>query len=179
MIEPPAIATHAVEVYTDTLKITGRLDVFPARRVSDALNEKEQSFLFLEEASIIVLGERDTASPTEVESIVVNKDEIVFVSALEEDFDVVSNPVWRRFHHIKKRPQRVVIRTPSFLIRGCIHLIEEVRLKDALDVIKQRFIAVTDATIIPLAEAGPIQREFVSVNIRKISVFYPEAPDQG
>jgi len=45
MTRSPATTTHTVEVYTDTLKIIGTLDSHPARRVSDALNQKEHSFL--------------------------------------------------------------------------------------------------------------------------------------
>ena len=73
MTRSPATTTHTVEVYTDTLKIIGTLDSHPARRVSDALNQKEHSLLFLEEAHLAVLSEPDTPGPTEVGSIVVNK----------------------------------------------------------------------------------------------------------
>lgn len=175
MAQSPAIETHIVEVYTDTLKIIGALDIYPARRVSDVLNQREHSFLFLEEASFVVLGKPETSGTTKVGSIVVNKDEIIFVSVLQED-EVVGTPVWRAFHRIKKRPCQVVIGTASFLIRGCIHLGKGVCLREALPIINQRFIAVTDAHIVPLvAKAKPIQKQLVIVNKDKISVFQPEA----
>jgi hypothetical protein len=173
--EPLPIIEHVLEVFTSTLRISGKLDVYPPRRVLDVLNDPEHQFLPLREATVAALETPNAGTPTS--SVSINKEQILLVSPLAEDARILREmkrlTQVHDFVRVQKTPHHVVIATPAFRIEGNIHLIAEVRFKDALDALREEFIAVTDATVIPRVLPGAaVPCSFVAVNKRQISALY-------
>lgn len=166
-------AQHILEIYTRDMKITGELEAFARRRFSDVLNSSEQ-FLSLQEASFCPLIGFTYLSPVKVGTITVNKHSIIFATPRAEHEPARSAGSPGDLVQIRKQPHRVLLHTSPFVIEGFIHLVKEIRLQDALEVIVEPFIAITEAMIYSLAtpEAAPMKRHFASVNRDQIATVY-------
>ncbi len=78
---------------------------------------------------------------------------------------------------MEKIPHRIEMYVGPYRIEGNIHLIRETQLRDALDAIRDVFIAVTDTLITRRGESGGFRLEypFVSVNKDRIAALFPVA----
>jgi len=183
VLKIPPVARHVVEVFTARLRVRGTLVITPARRLSDALNDEAYQFLHLEAVTLRPLETDACDHVVEAETLTLNKAHITLVFPIQENEVLqMRRDIVRRFELIPKRPHPVVIETPQFVVRGNIHLIEEVRLKDALDALREAFVAITEATVAWADRPQDIlaQCPFVSVNKDQIVALYPgdaaEAP---
>jgi len=79
---PPAI--HEIIAYTDLLEVRGEVRAWPPRRILDVLNGEQTPYLTVEQASIIPLSQWGKGQPATVESIVLNKSEIILVWLVRE-----------------------------------------------------------------------------------------------
>lgn len=79
---------------------------------------------------------------------------------------------------VTKKPVYATVQTTRHLMRGYIHVRREQRIKDELD-LDDRFIAVTDVSI--LAEDGQVlyQAPFLAINRSQIIWVLPEQKQGG
>ena len=137
---PPAI--HEIAVYTDVLEVKGEITAWPPRRVLDVLNDKQTAFLTVEQASVIPLSRWGKAQPTVLESITLNKQEIILVWLIRE-----TKVESAEFVTIHKVPREMMAYAGPFVVQGTVHLIREATLGEALDVVKEDFIALTSPSV--------------------------------
>ena len=144
---PPAI--HEIAVYTDLLEIRGEVRAWPPRRILDVLNGTQTPYLTVEQAAVIPLSRWGKAQPTAVESLVLNKEEIILVSLIRET-KVESGD----FTTVHKIAQPVLAYAGPFIARGEMHILREATLSQALDAIRENFIALTAPSVYCLAVPG-------------------------
>jgi len=137
---PPAI--HEIAVYTDLLEVKGEIKAWPPRRVLDVLNTEHTSFLTVEQASIIPLSQWGKAQPAVVESIVLNKQEIIFVWPIRETKVEASEAVT-----IHKVPQEMIAYAGTFVVQGTMHIIREASLGEAWELAREDFVALTNPSV--------------------------------
>jgi hypothetical protein len=140
---PPAI--HEIAVYTDELEVKGEMKAWPPRRVLDVLNAEQTPFLTVERASVIPLTHWGKSQPSVVESITLNKQEIIFVWPIRETKVEVSE-----FMTVHKVPQDMIAYAGPFILQGTLHIISEATLPEAWDLIREDFAALTNPSVLCL-----------------------------
>lgn len=171
----PETVTRQLEVYTPNHKINGTLALFASHRLSDVLNAKEQTVVTLKDATISLLAGEECLA-VQAESVTLNKSEMILAYSLEEPKAEQPEPARSDLVYIRKKAHQVCLIAAGFLIRGKVHLIEELKIQEMLDTHREDFLAVTDASLSLLANAEVplLQRNFVSVNKHRVAAFYPE-----
>lgn len=144
---PPAI--HEIAVYTESLEIRGEVTAWPPRRILDVLNGTQTPYLTIEQAAVIPLCRWGKAQPTAVESIVLNIEEITLLWLIRE-----TKVESREFTSVHKIAQPVLAYAGPFVARGDLHIIREATLLQALDAIRENFIALTDPSVYCLTVPG-------------------------
>ncbi len=144
---PPAISEIAV--YTDLLEIRGEVRAWPPRRILDVLNGTQTPYLTVEQAAVIPLSRWGKAEPTAVESLVLNKEEIILVWLIRE-----TKIETTEFTTVHKIAQQVLAYAGPFIVRGDLHTLREATLSQALDAIREKFIALTDPSVYCLTVPG-------------------------
>lgn len=157
---PPAI--HEIAVYTSSLEVKGRIQAWPPRRVLDVLNNRQTPFLTVEQASLIPLSRWGQAQPTTVDSITLNKSEIIFVWPIRET--EVESAAFVTTHKV---PREMMAYAGPFVVQGTVHLIREASVSEAWDVIKEDFIALTGPTVFCLTVPELSLREGSVVALNK------------
>ncbi len=159
---PPAI--HEIAVYTDLLEVKGEIKAWPPRRVLDVLNNRQVELLTIEQASVIPLSRWGKAQPMVVESISLNKQEIVLVWPIRE-----TKVEGAEFVTIHKVPQEMSAYAGPFVVQGTMHIISEATLGEAWDLAKEDFIALTNPSVLclTLPELSLSQGPVVALNKRK------------
>jgi hypothetical protein len=137
---PPAV--HEVTVYTDELEVKGEMEAWPPRRVLDVLNTAQMPFLTIERASVIPLTHWGKSQPSVVESITLNKQEIIFVWPIREAAVEVSE-----FMTVHKVPHEMIAYAGPFIFQGTIHIISEASVAEAWDLIREDFAALTNPSV--------------------------------
>jgi hypothetical protein len=69
---------------------------------------------------------------------------------------------------ISKQPVRVMIQTQQNIIRGDMHIRPETRLKDEVNNLRERFLAITDASVSSLQDVELFQTSFLVINMDHI-----------
>lgn len=156
----PSEISHEVTLYTDALAITGTIRT-RKRRLSDVLNETEALTLPIEDATFRELG-----------GGTVERSAFAYVS-LEALLFAVSRqrfPASPQFHVVKVTEQ-ALLSLPPFRVVGRIHLHPGIALRDALAVLPNRFLAVTEATYwSELLDEPRAEVPMVAVNQRRAQV---------
>jgi hypothetical protein len=122
-------------VFTDSYKVRGRLRT-RMRRLTDVLNADETSFLVLEDVTFEELGSGATIHRAPYAQVNLNT---VLFGISEEPVEAMPDL------KLVKVPQQALISLPPFTIRGHIHLSPEPNLREALSMLRDRFIPVTEA----------------------------------
>jgi hypothetical protein len=157
---PPAI--HEIIAYTDLLEVRGKVKAWPPRRILDVLNGQQTPYLTVEQASVIPLSQWGQGQPATVDSIVLNKAEIIMVWLVRET--KVEAPEFATVHKV---PRRVIAYAGPFVIQGRIHAIREGTLSQALDAMREDFIALTNPSILCLSADGLSLKEGIVLALNK------------
>lgn len=75
---------------------------------------------------------------------------------------------------VSKEPILVVIQTGQVIVRGLIHVRPDTRLKDELNNLRERFVAVTDASVTNLHGEELYRSNFLVLNIDQIIWITPQ-----
>jgi hypothetical protein len=159
---PPAI--HEIAIYTDLLEVKGKIKAWPPRRVLDVLNTRDAPFLSVEQASIIPLARWGKSQPTVVETMILNKQEIIFVWPIRE-----AEVERSEFTTVHKVPQQMMAYAGPFILQGTVHIISEAALTEAWDLIKEDFAALTSPSVfcLTIPELSLRKGTVVALNKRK------------
>jgi hypothetical protein len=122
-------------LFTDSYKVRGTLRT-RRRRLTDILNAEDVQFLVLEEVIFEELGSGATIHRAPYAQVNLNT---VLFGVTEEP--VEPSPDMKTI----KVPQQALISLPPFTIRGHIHLSPEPNLREALNLLRDRFVPVTEA----------------------------------
>jgi hypothetical protein len=131
----PSESSSPILLFTDSYKVRGKLRT-RQRRLTDVLNADETSFLVLEDVTFEELGSGATIHRAPYAQVNLNT---VLFGVSEQA--VEAPPDLKRI----KVPQQALISMPPFTIRGHIHLSPEPNLREALALLRDRFIPVTEA----------------------------------
>jgi hypothetical protein len=142
-MEDMSPAVHEVVAYTDQLEVRGEVRAFPPRRLLDVLNTSQRPYLTIEDASVKPLARWNDVEPGKGEAIVLNKDELVFVWLVKETR--VETPEFLTVHKV---PAEVIVYSGPFVAQGTIHVIREHTLGQALDAMREQFIALTNPSVL-------------------------------
>ena len=144
-----APAVHEVLAYTDQLEVRGEVRALPPRRLLDVLNGVQTPYLTIENASVMPLSRWGKSQPSAARSVVLNKAEIAFVWLVQETRVETSD-----FVTVYKVPRQVILYSGPFVAHGVIHIIRERTLTQAMDAIREQFIAITSPSVVCLAVDG-------------------------
>ncbi len=123
-------------LYTDSFVIRGSIRT-RQRRITDVLNEADEPFLVVTDATIDEYGSRGIASKADYAQV--NLGAVLFAVT---DEVIEARPDLRT----PKVPEMALISLPPFRITGRIHLMPERDLHEALNELTGNFIPVTEAT---------------------------------
>jgi hypothetical protein len=124
-----------LSIYTDAYVIRGVVET-RQRRITDILNQTDQDFLVIGDATFEEFGSHAAAIRSDFAQV--NLDSVLFAVATTA---VEVLPELRT----RKIPEQALISVPPFKITGRIHLLPERGLRDALTELTGRFIPVTEA----------------------------------
>ncbi len=151
-------------LYTDALITHGTVRT-RQHRITDILNQSEESFLILEDVTVEEFGGR--GQPIRADYAQVNLDAVLFAVANEP---VPTMPELRT----PKAQQQAIISVPPFNVIGTIHLMPVEGMRDALHELTGRFLPVTDATYWSdrMGEARE-QAMLVAINHKRAHILAP------
>ena len=157
-------STTRVTLFTDSHVVRGDLRT-RQRRLTDALNASEASFLVLDDVVFEDFGVRAVVERAEYAQI--NLGTILFAVAESE---VEPTPELR----MTKMPEKALVSVPPFKITGRIHLLPERDLHEALAELLGRFVPMTEATFWSdaLGEARTVA-PFLAVNHARAQILAP------
>lgn len=158
---PPTVS---LTLYTDAFVIRGTL-VTRQRRITDILNNAEDSFLVLGEVTSDEFGSRGDTIRADYAQI--NLASVLFAVA---EAAVETPPELRT----PKVQEQAMISVPPFKVTGHIHLMPEHNLREALTELTGRFLPVTQAAFWSdkLGEARQTA-ELVAVNHGRAQILAP------
>jgi hypothetical protein len=175
MSESP-IFTYRIELFTSGLLITGSYDLPLYRRISDALNADNRSYLPLRDATVAPL-----AHPQQVQRVpdlLVYRAEALLVAVLEEPLpppDYYSrDDVDRQL--VPRATQQMIFFTSAFVVRARFYKRPDLTLTQTLDYINDDFIPLNNAQIFPLAGGQPLVRPFACISRSKIAALCEALP---
>jgi len=160
-----------LEIYTPTHTCTGSVYCPRRQRLLDMLNglpgllHVSNEFLTVSGAEICYPdGKEET-----VQSAHVNKANILFISDVEDgQTQGLGGQVGHKpYPYVPRPPVAVKLRMPLYTLTGQMHCTERRRVADVLNS-EQRFIALTNVEICPLAGKSESGVSFVAVNKEQI-----------
>jgi hypothetical protein len=126
----------AVTLFTDAYVIRGHVTT-RQRRLTDVLNQGNEDFLVLTDVLLDEYGTHSVAQKADYAQV--NLGSVLFAVG---EGSVEASPEMRT----PKISEQALISIPPFKIVGRIHLMPEVRLRDALQELKGRFVPVTNGS---------------------------------
>jgi|GEM_PF-528692 len=158
--------TFTVEVLTDALAIVGSYDLPIFRRVSDAINSRLHRFVTLRDASVAPIWKPQQAQP--VPQILVDLNGALLVATLAEPapppgFQPAVQP---------RDTQPMMFFTSAFAMRADFFKRSDLELVAMLSDMSDDFIPLSNVTIFPLQNGGPVNRDFVCLSRARIQALY-------
>jgi uncharacterized protein DUF6812 len=130
------VTSLPLTLYTDAFVIRGTIRT-RQRRITDVLNQSDEPFVVVSDATIDEYGSKGIASRADYAQV--NLGAVLFAVS---DETIEPRPDLRT----PKVPEMAMISLPPFRITGRIHLMPERDLHEALSELTGAFIPVTDAT---------------------------------
>jgi hypothetical protein len=170
---PSPVRSVAIDVYTDAYRVSGQMAT-RFGRVADIVNQLTSSHLVIEQATVSEYA--DPAATLGALQVLVTVDDVLFVIAGETDG--AARPEMR----IPKRAVRAQLALPPFRLTGMVHVPQGSRPIDGLLNVGDRFMAMTEVTIVSgahpelgrTAQAVAVQRRLAHL----ILVTDDEHPDE-
>ncbi|MHB8572394.1 MAG: hypothetical protein ACYDAY_05470 [Candidatus Dormibacteria bacterium] len=180
----PARVTARVEVHgAASARVVGTLVLIGVQRLSDLVND-EDHLLRLDD---IEVHPYEAGTPIGLSGqpwALFNKSFIEIIGEVEPEADL-GRPLASRSAppagdlHVEKQSRRVLIYTPNFAINADLHVAEGVPVEAHLLHLRQGFLPVTNASIVPTAvgaESRALRRRFILVN-RQLVHMISAGPD--
>jgi hypothetical protein len=170
---PSPVRSVPIDLYTSAYRVSGQLAT-RFSRVTDIVNQYTSTHLAVEQATISEYA--DPTATLGALQVLVALDQVLFVVAGQTEAD--SRPEMR----IPKRAVRAQLAVPPFRVTGSVHVTQGSRPADGILNAADRFMAMTEVTIVSgahpdlgrTAEAIAIQRRMAHL----ILVTDDERPDE-
>src|SRR5690349_13624117 len=169
--------THRIEIYTASLLITGAYDLTIYRRVSDAINGEQRSYLPLRDATIAPLERPQQVQ--HVPSLLVDRGEALLVATLAEAAPPEDYPREEQLRGVV--PITTMLFTSAFVVRATLHTRPNMPLAESFERITDDFVPLRGVQVFPLAGGfPPLTRAFAALARARIVALYqvgaPAAP---
>jgi hypothetical protein len=158
---------YSIEVFGQTLLLHGVIE--SVRRLSDLVNEEDPYLAMTEIQTYPYMGDTMIGLDQQSQGLV-NKDMILLVA--ETDAAALETPGVIVDFSVAKTPHRILIYTNHFAINADIHLAEGAELEQFLATSQGKFVAVTNATVMPTepgTQLTSFRRDFMLVNRNHIA----------
>lgn len=170
---PSPTLNVAVDVYTAAYRVSGQMAT-RFSRVADIVNQHTSSHLVIEQATVSEYADPDATLGAL--QVLVTLDEVLFMIAAETE--AIARPEMR----IPKRAVRAQLALPPFRLTGMVHVPQGSRPMDGLLNVSDRFMAMTEVTVVSgahpelgrTAQAIAVQRRLAHL----ILVTDDEHPDE-
>jgi hypothetical protein len=129
----------AVDVYTAAYRVSGQMAT-RFSRVADIVNQQTSSHLVIEQATVSEYADPDATLGAL--QVLVTLDEVLFMIAAETEAS--ARPEMR----IPKRAVRAQLALPPFRLTGMVHVPQGSRPMDGLLNVSDRFMAMTEVTVV-------------------------------
>ena len=160
--EPVAIAACTLHAWVRGIVELGRI-----RRLSDLLNHAGTTHLTLVDGEVLPFGSREW--PRSRPRLYLNKADVLFLHP------TASGDVPRSLPGlvVDKIPVAVGLYVGDYHIEGSLHLVDRLPWEEYLNVLRDRFLILTDATVTRAVSGEEVARVgFVGVNREHLSVLY-------
>jgi hypothetical protein len=167
---------YSIEVFGQTLLLHGV--IASVRRLSDLVNEDDPFLAMSEIQTYPYIGEPVVGLEQQSRGLV-NKDMIILVAETGAVTQDVPAPVEMS---VVKVAHRILVYTNYFAINADIHLAEGAELEQFLAVGAGKFVAVTNATVVPTdhgTQLTSFRRDFLMINRNHIAFLGTPAVTQA
>ncbi|MEI7769935.1 MAG: hypothetical protein WCI67_08105 [Chloroflexales bacterium] len=163
-----------IEVFTDTLLITGSYDLPLYRRLSDAINSRLHRFVTLRDASVAPIWKPQQSQ--RVPQMLVDLGSALLVAVIEEP---PAPPGFVAPAHLRD-PQPMMFFTAAFAMRADFYKRTDMELVAMLGEMTDDFIPLSNVSIYPLHGGASLTRAFVCLSRTRIqALFTVGAPPAG
>jgi hypothetical protein len=160
------IFSFKIEVFTDTLLITGSYDLPLYRRVSDAINSRLHRFVTLREASVAPIWKPQQSQ--RVHQLIVDLSSAVLVAVIEEPPAppgfVAPSPL--------RDTQPMMFFTSIFAMRADFYKRTDMELMAMLSEMTDDFISLSNVSLYPLNGGAALTRSFVCLSRTRIQALF-------
>ena len=148
--------------------LRGGVDLGRQRRLSDVLNHVAASYLPVVDAELMPSGAREW--PRARPRMYVNKNDLLFVHPTANSLLPAAPPGLL----VSKLRAPVGLYVGDYLLEGIVHVADKVPWEQYLTVVRDRFLAITDARIVRVSTGEPVESAgFVAVNRDHVTALYP------
>jgi hypothetical protein len=148
--------------------LRGVVELGRMRRLSDVLNQAAASYLPVHDAELMPSGAREWPRPRA--RLYVNKADLLFVHPTA-DSPLPAAPAGLI---VSKLRAPVGLYVGEYRLEGIVHLADRVPWEQFLSVIRDRFLAITEASITRVTTGETVESAgFVAVNREHVSALYP------
>lgn len=148
--------------------LRGVVDLGRMRRLSDVLNQVAASYLPVLDAELMPSGAREWPRPRA--RLYVNKADLLFVYPAADSL----LPAAPAGLIVSKLRAPVGLHVGEYRLEGIVHLADRVPWEQFLSVLRDRFLAITEASITRVTTGEPVESTgFVAVNRGHVSALYP------
>lgn len=164
--EPRSVAVAAI---MPGAWLRGIVELGRLRRLSDVLNHVAASYVPVLDAELMPSGAREWPRPQA--RLYVNKADLLFVHPTADSPPFTPPPGLV----VSKLRAPLGLYVGEYRVEGIVHLPDRVPWEQYLSVLRDRFLAITEATITHAATGEPVESAgFVAVNRERISALYPQ-----
>lgn len=140
----PDVKTYHLTVCSTELRWNGDLSIPAHRRLADFLNDRNSSFLVLEEVSIARWDNSMFKDFSRNDSIALIKHNII---AVIENSDVTPFSQRRNPERVQKVSMSTIIYAPPLVLAGDLHIVSGVKRLDALSAMRLDFFPITNVDL--------------------------------
>ena len=158
-----------IEVFTDTLLITGNYDLPLYRRLSDALNSRLHRFVTLRNASVAPIWKPQQSQ--RVAQLLVDINSALLVAVIEEP----STPPGFVAPSPPRDTQPMMFFTAAFAMRADFHKRTDMEIVAMLGEMNDDFIPLSSVSIYPLHGGSSLTRGFVCLSRTCIQALFAVA----
>jgi hypothetical protein len=148
--------------------LRGVVDLGRMRRLSDVLNHVAAGYLPVVDGELMPSGAREWPRPRP--RLYVNKADLLFVHPTANS----SLPAAPPGLTVSKLRAPVGLYVGEYLLEGIVHVADRVPWEQYLSVVRDRFLAITEASIVRVTTGEPVESAgFVAVNREHVTALYP------
>ncbi len=164
-MERPPVHQYAVQILTSSFQLNGELEVV-GDLMGFLIGPTRDAFP-LRQAHLAPIGPGSSLRPMDLPQISVRRREVVFLH--------LADPAAKESMRLMSRADPLILYTPLAIIRGNVHVSAETRLDDFMSTMTHPLIALTEARLFMLTQAGsgfPAECDMLLVGRPYVQMYY-------